>query len=214
MQRGILKSEATGHVDAYLEYRMIVGDRDNGQLLPEAEYEKLRKEFYEKREQHGTHFVNTGFLRNPNKPRRALDGIKALPGGDMKSNQRNLPGGKGSRVIDPSVSPLDLINRVPSFTKRVNPVLSKSRLTNSSSGRAALPDKTAVKGRSPPKRTGRGVTVTPDPELHIDDQIELLSEALSDTTLTEAKKYGMKKQLQMLQAKKMRDLRRAQTQYV
>jgi hypothetical protein len=80
-------------------------------LLPEEEYEKLRKEFYEKKEKHGTHFVNTSFLRNPTRPRRALEGIKALPGGDMGSVQKQLPGKKGSRVIDTSVTPLELITR-------------------------------------------------------------------------------------------------------
>lgn len=124
MERHILKNEAQSHIDAYLEYRMlvflyfsfftefrIVGDRDNGQLLPEKEYEKLRKEFYEKRDQHGTHFVNTGFLRNPTRQRRALDGTKARTGEDIKTTKNQLPGRKGSRVIDTSVTPYELINR-------------------------------------------------------------------------------------------------------
>jgi hypothetical protein len=113
MERHVMKSEAKSHIDAYLEYRMIVGNRDNGVMLPEAEYEQLRKEFYENREKHGTHFVNTGFLRNPTRPRRALDNgtKKALPSGDIGSYKKQLPGGKGSRVLDNSVTPFDLINR-------------------------------------------------------------------------------------------------------
>lgn len=39
----MLNKDACRHVDAYLEYRQLVGDTDGGRLLPEAEYEALRE---------------------------------------------------------------------------------------------------------------------------------------------------------------------------
>uniref|UniRef100_A0A0G4H8N1 Protein FAM221A n=1 Tax=Chromera velia CCMP2878 TaxID=1169474 RepID=A0A0G4H8N1_9ALVE len=40
---GMSKQEAAMHVDAYMEYRNLVGDTDGGAPLPEREYEELRR---------------------------------------------------------------------------------------------------------------------------------------------------------------------------
>lgn len=49
MERYTIQTKAQDHINAYLEYRMIVGSKPNDPLLPEAEYGKLRKEFYAKK---------------------------------------------------------------------------------------------------------------------------------------------------------------------
>lgn len=38
----LLPQDAGKHIDAYFEYRQLVGDSDGGRLLPESEYEALR----------------------------------------------------------------------------------------------------------------------------------------------------------------------------
>ncbi|EFC38651.1 predicted protein [Naegleria gruberi] len=109
MQRMVVQSEGEKHLQAYLEYRMIVGDRDGGVLLPEAEYEKLRKEFYAKREEHNLHFVDTSKMISGGKNKRLQSGSE-----EMKYEQRKQKGSK-TKVYS-SISPLELYNKEPDFS--------------------------------------------------------------------------------------------------
>ena len=102
MERHIIGGEAEKHVQAYLEYRMIVGDRDGGVMLPEKEYEKLKKDFYAKREKHGLHFVNTNFLQGKN---RRLES-----GADESKYEASKERGKKTKILK-NVSLLELYNR-------------------------------------------------------------------------------------------------------
>lgn len=47
MERFIIKGEAAENLNAYLEYNLIVGNKDGGNLLPENEYKKMRDDFIE-----------------------------------------------------------------------------------------------------------------------------------------------------------------------
>ena len=52
MERLIIPKENEKHIQAYLEYRNIVGDDDNGKLMSEAEFEAYKKKVAEARKNH------------------------------------------------------------------------------------------------------------------------------------------------------------------
>lgn len=52
MERLIIAKENEKHIQAYLEYKKIVGDDDNGKLMSEAEFEAYKKKVAEARKNH------------------------------------------------------------------------------------------------------------------------------------------------------------------
>eukprot|EP01027_Heterolobosea_sp_BB2_P002108 GEZU01003178.1.p1 GENE.GEZU01003178.1~~GEZU01003178.1.p1 ORF type:complete len:219 (-),score=18.26 GEZU01003178.1:172-828(-) len=96
MSRFTLKAEAQDHVQAYLEYRMIVGDRDGGKLLNESEYEKLREDFYAKRRAGGfTQITYTNSFKSKGQ----------LEGGEGSRLSSRLPSSNTSSGLKRMVTP-------------------------------------------------------------------------------------------------------------
>lgn len=48
-ERIVLDNQASKHIDAYLEYVNIVGDRDGGKMMSEKEYEEFKDKVREVR---------------------------------------------------------------------------------------------------------------------------------------------------------------------
>jgi len=197
MDRNIITSSGAAHVDAYLEYRMIVGNRDGGHLLPEHEYEKLRKEFYENREKNNFHSVDYSWLEGAPRPRPRSEKNKQL------KSQSSM------RLYCTDITPLGLLNKEPfsslpeptPTTKRgTSRMLSTSSASNRNQNTTSnRPSRTAEHCPQPLSRT------QPTPEL---SEVEKLTQMLSDASLSAAKKYGIKKELQMIKAREIQQKRK------
>jgi hypothetical protein len=77
----------------------IVGKRDNGNLLPEHEYEKLRREFYAKREQNNFHNVDYSWIDSGENTCKASHG---------SSFSRKKSKQSSSTIYCSSITPLEL----------------------------------------------------------------------------------------------------------
>ncbi|KAL9641572.1 hypothetical protein ABK040_013492 [Willaertia magna] len=208
MERMVFQNEAQNHIQAYLEYRMIVGDRDDGtNLLPEKEYEKLRKEFYKRKEEEGVHFVNTSFLRGKNK-RTDVNSLES------KYEKAKSMRGNKTKVVKTNVSLFELYNTAPTFSG-----LSSSFTSGSGSSSISLKKKAITHSSSSlssNKTSSRSFNLNPtlstqtqqeeiiENSLSIQDEysqrLEEITNQLNDTKLSEAKKYALKKQLRMIKA--------------
>ncbi|KAG2382543.1 hypothetical protein C9374_005123 [Naegleria lovaniensis] len=207
MERLVVKNEAERHLQAYLEYRMIVGDRDGGVLLPENEYEKLRKEFYAKREKHNLHFVDTSYIGGTNK--RHQPNSEEMKYEKSKSD----PSKSKTRILKPNVSLLDLYKTPPKFEFH-NDTMPSSNSRISSRSSSANYDSLKVTRVNSAKRIVSGSSKEASKQLPTvsrfqiqnedDDQVKLdsmIAQLQNDTSLSEAKKYYLKKQIQLLKAK-------------
>jgi hypothetical protein len=84
-------------------------------------------------------------------------------------------------------------------------------MSSSSSKVPSLP--TTIPSTTNVKRTGRGSTLkTVQEPLSIDEQLEQMTQDLEEANLSEVKRYALKKQIKVLQAKKNREERAQQQQ--